>query len=150
MANGGKIVPHLTIREQQELLSTGETVPEHGGTGSVDTGMSGNIPDGWSIPERWHNLVNALQVGNLDGDQGLITQTRPRRRTGGPQMSRDHRKPSRYNQQFFRQWAVPGPLFFSAFVRADHRPVRPLPRLHQVDPVHKAPATRSRRPSVTL
>ncbi|HMY27206.1 MAG TPA: MlaD family protein, partial [Solirubrobacterales bacterium] len=27
-------------------------------------------------------------------------------------MSRDHRKPSRYNQQFFRQWGGPGPLFF--------------------------------------
>ena len=25
---------------------------------------------------------------------------------------RDHRKPSRYNQQFFRQWGGPGPLFF--------------------------------------
>ncbi|MBN8867696.1 MAG: MCE family protein [Solirubrobacterales bacterium] len=24
----------------------------------------------------------------------------------------DHRKPSRYNQQFFRQWGGPGPLFF--------------------------------------
>lgn len=24
----------------------------------------------------------------------------------------DHRKPSRYNQQFFRQWSGPGPLFF--------------------------------------
>ncbi|HRV59288.1 MAG: MCE family protein [Solirubrobacterales bacterium] len=27
-------------------------------------------------------------------------------------MSQDHRKPSRYNQQFFRQWGGPGPLFF--------------------------------------
>lgn len=27
-------------------------------------------------------------------------------------MSADHRKPSRYNQQFFRQWGGPGPLFF--------------------------------------
>ncbi|MCB0863059.1 MAG: MCE family protein [Solirubrobacterales bacterium] len=27
-------------------------------------------------------------------------------------MSRDHRKPSRYNQQFFRQWGGPGPIFF--------------------------------------
>jgi phospholipid/cholesterol/gamma-HCH transport system substrate-binding protein len=27
-------------------------------------------------------------------------------------MSRDHRKPSRYNQQFFRDWGGPGPLFF--------------------------------------
>ncbi len=25
---------------------------------------------------------------------------------------RDHRKPSRYNQQFFRNWGGPGPLFF--------------------------------------
>lgn len=29
----------------------------------------------------------------------------------GDQVS-DHRKPSRYNQQFFRQWGGPGPLFF--------------------------------------
>ena len=27
-------------------------------------------------------------------------------------MSRDHRKASRYNQQFFRDWGGPGPLFF--------------------------------------
>jgi ABC-type transporter Mla subunit MlaD len=27
-------------------------------------------------------------------------------------MSRDHRKPSRYNQQFFRDWGGPGPLVF--------------------------------------
>ncbi|MBN8868711.1 MAG: MCE family protein [Solirubrobacterales bacterium] len=27
-------------------------------------------------------------------------------------MTRDHRKPSRYNQQFFRNWGGPGPLFF--------------------------------------
>lgn len=27
-------------------------------------------------------------------------------------MSTDHRKPSRYNQQFFRHWSGPGPLFF--------------------------------------
>lgn len=29
-------------------------------------------------------------------------------------MSRDHRKASRYNQQFFRDWGGPGPLFFGA------------------------------------
>ena len=29
----------------------------------------------------------------------------------GP-VSRDHSKPSRYNQQFFRDWGGPGPIVF--------------------------------------
>ena len=74
MANGGKIVPSPDDPSNKNYLHS-NPYPNTAAPGQSPRECEpGNIPEGWFIPGGGTTWVNALQVGNLDGDQGLVTQ----------------------------------------------------------------------------
>ncbi|HMX72333.1 MAG TPA: MlaD family protein [Solirubrobacterales bacterium] len=74
MANGGTIVPPPDDPTNKNYLHS-NPYPNTAAPGQSPRECEpGNIPEGWFIPGGGTTWVNALQVGNLDGDQGLITQ----------------------------------------------------------------------------